>query len=79
MNKYRELTLSSCFSKLFCHVISCGFIREVESKYFINPGQIDFRQNRRTSDHIYSWMTIVDVLNSKSGGMPYQGKSTCIQ
>ena len=69
VNNYRGITFSSCLGKLFCHIINDRISKELESKSFIKPEQAGFRENHRTSDHIFVLKTIVDkyVLNSKTG------------
>ena len=68
-NNYRGITLSSCFSKLFCHVLNNRISSELEDISFLKPEQAGFRKKYRTSDHMFVLRTIIDkyVLNSKNG------------
>ena len=64
-NNYGGITLSSCFGKLFCHVINNRISSELEKISFLNREQAGFRKNYRQ----FVLRTIVDkyVLNSKHG------------
>ena len=72
-NNYRGITLSSCFGKLFCHVLNERIISYVDKVSFLRPEQAGFRKNYRTTDHLYVLKTIVDkyVLNSNKGSKLY--------
>ena len=52
-NNYRGITLNSCFSKLFCHVLNNRITSELESMSFLKSQQAGFRRNHRTSDQIF--------------------------
>ena len=72
-NNYRGITLSSCFGKLFCHILNDRISQYLDNISFLKPEQAGFRKNFRTTDHIYVLKTIIDkyVFNSTKGGKIY--------
>ena len=72
-NNYRGITLSSCFGKLFCHVLNERIVSYVDNVSFFRPEQAGFRKSSRTTDHLYVLKTIVDKyeLNSNKGSELY--------
>ena len=52
-NNQRGITLSSCFDKLFCHVINERIISYLDNVSFLRPEQAGFRKRYRTTDHLY--------------------------
>ena len=68
-NNYRGITLSSCFGKLFCHVLNERILKYIDNISFLRPEQAGFRKHFRTTDHIYVLKTIVDkyVFNNTKG------------
>ena len=65
-NNYRGITLSSCFRKLFCHILNERISRFLEDKSFICNEQAGFRKNHRTSDQTFILKTIIDKYIHKS-------------
>ena len=72
-NNYRGITLSSCFGKLFCHVLNERILKYIDNISFLRPEQVGFRKHFRTIDHIYVLKTIVDkyAFNCTKGGKIY--------
>ena len=70
---YRGITLSSCFGKLFCHVLNERILKYIDNISFLRPEHAGFRKHFRTTDHIYVLKTIVDkyVFNLTKGGEIY--------
>ena len=50
-NNYREIALSSCLGKLFCHVLNNIIISELKMRSFLKHEQAGFLKNHRISYH----------------------------
>ena len=72
-NNYRGITLSSCFGKLFCHVLNERILHYLDNRSFLKPEQAGFRKYFRSTDHIYGLKTIIDkyVFNFTKSGKIY--------
>ena len=66
-NNYRGITISSCLSKLFCHILNDRISKFLEDKSFIRREQAGFRKYHRTSDQIFILKTIIDKHIHKTG------------
>ena len=66
-NNYRGITISSCLSKLFCHILNDRISKFLEDKSFIGREQAGIRKYHRTSDHIFILKTIIDKHIHKTG------------
>ena len=58
-NDYRGITLNSCLGKLFCTILYNRLAPLLENKNILCKEQAGFRQNHRTTDHIFLLRTII--------------------
>ena len=65
-NNYRGITLLSCVGKLFTTVLNERLKAYCESNNIINENQAGFRTKHSTTDHIFSFKMLLDLMfNSK--------------
>ena len=62
-NDYRGITLNSCLGKLFCTIL---YNRLAPHKNILCKEQAGFRQNHRTTDHIFLLRTIIKKYISRN-------------
>ena len=58
-NDYRGITLNSCLGKLFCTILYNRLAPLLENKNTLCKEQAGFRQNHRTTDHIFLLRIII--------------------
>lgn len=64
-SNYRGISITSNLGKLFNRIIHTRLLEFVKSMSLINENQIGFKENCRTSDHLFSIKTIIDRYKSK--------------
>ena len=60
-SNYRGICVSSCLSKLFCSILNQRLHNFIRERNLLHPSQIGFLLGFRTSDHIFSLRTIIDM------------------
>ena len=60
-SNYRGICVSSCLSKLFCSILNQRLRNFIQERNLLHPSQIEFLPRFRTSDHIISLRTIIDM------------------
>ena len=65
VNNYRGLTVSSCLSKLFFHIVNNRIITFLDKNSKISEFKIGFKSGCRTSDHIFVLKTLIDVYKKR--------------
>ena len=60
-SNYRGICVSSCLSKLFCSILNERLYNFIQERNLLHPSQIEFLPRFRTSDHIISLRTIIDM------------------
>ena len=60
-SNYRGICVSSCLSKLFCSILNERLYNFIQERNLLYPSQIEFLPRFRTSDHIISLRTIIDM------------------
>ena len=58
---YRGICVSSCLCKLFCSILNQRLHNFIQERNLLHPYQIEFLPGFRTSDHIFSLRTIIDM------------------
>lgn len=64
-SNYRGISITSNLGKLFNRIIHTRLLEFVKSMSLISENQIGFKENCRTSDHLFSIKTIIDRYKSK--------------
>lgn len=64
-SNYRGISITSNLGKLFNRIIHTRLLEFVKSMSLISENQIGFKENCRTSDHLFSIKTIIDHYKSK--------------
>lgn len=64
-SNYRGISITSDLGKLFNRIIHTRLLEFVKSMSLISENQIGFKENCRTSDHLFSIKTIIDHYKSK--------------
>ena len=64
-NDYREITLNRCLGKLFCTILYNRLAPLLENKNILCKEQAGFRQNHRTTDHIFLLRTIIKKIHKQ--------------
>ena len=65
-NDYRGITLNSCLGKLFCTILYNRLSPLLENKNVYCKEQAGFRQNHRTTDHIFLLRYIIKKYTSQN-------------
>ena len=60
VNKYRGITLTSIFSKIFSHILDARLRSYVEDNNYLNASQYGFRENKSTTYCIFILKSIID-------------------
>ena len=64
-NNYRDITLTSIFSKLYSHILDTRLRSWAEENNIINENQFGFRKNKSTIDCLYILQAIINKHLSK--------------
>ena len=64
-SNYRGISITSNLGKLFNRIIHTRLLEFVNSMSLISENQVGFKENCRTSDHLFSVKTIIDHYKSK--------------
>ena len=64
-SNYREITVSSCFGKLFSVILNNRIVTFLNKNKILNPAQIGFMKGCSTADHVFALKTILDTYKSK--------------
>ena len=65
-NNYRLITLNSCLGKLFCSILYSRLVPILESNNIYCKEQAGFRQDHRTTDHIFLLRSIIKKYTTKN-------------
>ena len=65
-NNYRGITLNSCLGKLFCSILYSRLVPILESNNIFCKEQAGFRQDHRTTDHIFLLRSIIKTYTTKN-------------
>lgn len=64
-DNYRGISILSCIGKLFNSILNKRIVDFLQSKGIIHISQIGFKENCRTSDHVFVLKTIIDYYKKK--------------
>ena len=64
-NNYRDITVLSCFGKLFTSVINNRLLEYFDENSTTGPEQAGFRSGHSTVDHVFTLHCIIDVFLAK--------------
>ena len=53
-NNYREITISSCLTKLFTNILKTRLLNYGEEENKFSDNQTAFRKGKFTSDHLFT-------------------------
>ena len=69
-DNYRPICILSCLCKFFTNLLNSWFYDTLMKEKIINPVQIGFVENHRTTDHVFTLNTMI----SKRASTTRQGK-----
>ena len=64
-SNYRGITLSKCLGKLFNTILHNRLQKELKKNTILSPAQAGFREDHRTSDHIFTLFSLINKYLKK--------------
>ena len=63
-DNYRGITINSCLSKLFSQLMNERLTKYINQNDLIQPNQIGFKKDYRTSDHVFVMKSLIDKYSN---------------
>ncbi len=70
-SNYRGITITSCIGKLFNNILNSRLDTFLSKNKLINPTQIGFTKDARSSDHVFILKTLIEKYSQNKNGKLY--------